>query len=87
MAPGWTWWSNFPGGNNSIDRDRVSRFLDAEGVTRWYTDCYYLFGSWFPVMLNAAAKCGITGVQIVLKSGNLLLNSTGRSRRCNSETM
>ena len=42
----------------------MSRFRDAQGITRWYTDCYYLFGSWFPLMLDAAAKCGVTGVQV-----------------------
>jgi hypothetical protein len=72
MEPGWTWWSNFPGGNNSAGT--ASRFIDAGGVTRWYTDCYYLFDSWFPIMMNANARCGITGVQTKLKSGNILIN-------------
>ena len=73
MSPGWTWWSNFPGGNNSAWAG--SRMVDAAGNTRWYTDCYTMFYGWFPKILDfQASKCGITGTQTKLKNGNLLVN-------------
>ena len=76
MAEGWTWWSNFPGGNNSAGT--LSRFLDSNGTTRYALSCRTLFEGWFPTILNNSVVpkplCGITGVQIKLRSGNLLIN-------------
>lgn len=72
MQPGWTWWSNFPGGNNSFGTS--SRLVDETGYTRWYASCTTLFSTWFPKMLEPDARCGVTGVQLHLSNGNVVIN-------------
>ena len=70
MSPGWTLFSLFPGGNNS---DWAGALMaDELGLVSWYTDCDLLFGSWAnPAMLQHA--CGLTGTQVPLSNGNLLM--------------
>ena len=70
MAPGWTFFSLFPGGNNSDWAGAI--MTDGAGGLGWYTDCALLFGTWAnPKLLQHA--CGLTGTQVQLSNGNLLL--------------